>query len=103
MSFLAEQRTDWGFGTAALYSLLCIIVVFAVLIVITLILSLLNKIRALDVKEVVKMKDGTELDEDAMAAVLVATLDYRKERKEDVKVSSCKLIEEDDKKKKKSK
>ena len=103
MSFLAEQRTDWGFGTAALYSLLCIIVVFAVLIVITLILSLLNKIRALDVKEAVKMKDGTELDEDAMAAVLVATLDYRKERKEDVKVISCKLIEEDDKKKKKSK
>ena len=49
------------------------------------------------------MKDGTELDEDAMAAVLVATLDYRKERKEDVKVISCKLIEEDDKKKKKSK
>ncbi len=102
MSFLTE-RTDWGFGTSALYSLLCIIVVFAVLIVITLILSLLNKIRALDVKEVVKMKDGTELDEDAMAAVLVATLDYRKERKEDVKVVSCKLIEEDDKKKKKSK
>lgn len=102
MSFLAE-RTDWGFGTASLYSLLCIIVVFAVLIVITLILSLLNKICALDVKEVVKMKDGTELDEDAMAAVLVATLDYRKERKEDVKVISCKLIEEDDKKKKKSK
>lgn len=94
-------RVNWDFGQAALYSLLCIIIVFLVLIVITLILSLLNRIRALDVKEKVKMKDGTELDEDAMAAVLVATLDYRKERKEDVKVLSCKLISEDDRKKKK--
>ncbi len=100
MTTLAESTT-WSFGTAALYSLLCIIIVFFVLIVITLILSLLNKIRALDVKEKVKMKDGTELDDDAMAAVLVATLDYRKERKEDVKVISCTLIDEEDKKKKK--
>ncbi len=100
MSFLATQTTDWSIGTAALYSLLCILVVFAVLAVITLILSLLNHIRALDVKEKVKMKDGTELDEDAMAAVLVATIDYRKERKEDVKVVSCKLIEDETKKKK---
>ena len=90
-----------SFGDAALLSILCILVVFLVLIAISLILSLNNKIRALDVKEVVKMKDGTELDEDAMAAVLVATLDYRKERKEDVKVISCKLI--DDEKKNKNK
>ena len=90
-----------SFGDAALLSILCILVVFLVLIAISLILSLINKIGALDVKEVVKMKDGTELDEDAMAAVLVATLDYRKERKEDVKVISCKLI--DDEKKNKNK
>ena len=83
-----------SFGDAALLSLLCVIVVFAVLI-----LTLINKIRALDVKEIVKMKDGTELDEDAMAAVLVATLDYRKERKEDVKVISCKLIDDEKKNK----
>jgi Na+-transporting methylmalonyl-CoA/oxaloacetate decarboxylase gamma subunit len=90
-----------SFGDAALLSILCILVVFLVLIVISLILTLINKIRVLDVKETVKMKDGTELDEDAMAAVLVATLDYRKERKEDVKVISCKLI--DDEKKNKNK
>ena len=46
------------------------------------------------------MKDGTEADEDMMAAILVATLDYRKERKEDVKVISCKLIDEEKKEKK---
>lgn len=102
MNFLAEH-TNWGIGTAALYSLLCIIIVFAVLIVITLILSLLNHIPALDVKEKVKMKDGTEADEDMMAAILVATIDYRKERKEDVKVLSCKLIEDEKELKKQNK
>ena len=34
-----------------------------------------------------------------MAAILVATIDYRKEKKEDVKVISCKLIEQDEPKK----
>ena len=88
-----------------LMSLFCVAVVFIILILITLILVGLNHIPALDVKEKVKMKDGTELDEDAMAAVLVATLDYRKEKKEDVKVISCKLISDEkaDKKKKKTK
>lgn len=87
-----------GFVDALVLSLLCIFVVFAVLILITLVFTGINKIRALDVKETIKMKDGTEADEDMMAAILVATLDYRKERKEDVKVLSCKLIEEDEKK-----
>ncbi len=99
MMTLAKWTID-NFGDAALLSLLCILVVFAVLFIITLVLSLLNRIRALDVKEKVKMKDGTEADEDMMAAILVATLDYRKERKEDVKVLSCKLIEDETKKKK---
>ncbi len=93
------------FPQAVLLSLFCVAIVFAILIIITLILTAMNKIKFLDVKEKVKMKDGTELDEDAMAAVLVATLDYRKEKKEDVKVISCKLIcdEKADKKKKSKK
>jgi len=86
-----------NFGDAALLSLLCILVVFVVLIGISLLLSLLNKIRALDVKEKVVMKDGTEVDDNMMAAILVATIDYRKERKEDVKVVSCKEIKEEKK------
>lgn len=87
-----------NFGDAVILSLLCILVVFAVLVVITLILSLLNKIKALDVKEPVYMKDGTEVDDDMMAAILVASIDYRKEIKEDVKVVSCKQIGNEDKK-----
>ncbi|MEE3427318.1 MAG: hypothetical protein VZR55_05485, partial [Candidatus Enteromonas sp.] len=74
-------------------SLLCVTVVFAVLLVIALLMSSTNKIRALDEKETVKMADGTIADEDMMAAILVATIDYRKERKEDIKVISCKQLD----------
>ncbi|MFA6587304.1 MAG: hypothetical protein WCR16_03640 [Bacilli bacterium] len=83
-------------GDAAIVSLLCILVVFAVLVLIALLLGLLNKIKALDVKEKVVMKDGTEVTDDMMAAILVATIDYRKEVKEDVKVISCTQINEED-------
>lgn len=92
---------DGDFLQGLLMTLFCIAVVFIILALITFILFLTNKIKALDDKEIVKMKDGTELDEDAMAAVLVATIDYRKEYKEDCKVISCKLIEDENKKKKK--
>ena len=84
---------------ALLLSLLCVALVFSVLIIISFVIMLMNKIRALDVKEPVIMKDGTEVDDDMMAAILVATIDYRKEKKEDVKVISCKLIEQDEPKK----
>ena len=67
---------------ALLLSLLCVALVFSVLIIISLVMMLMNKIRALDVKEPVIMKDGTEVDDDMMAAILVATIDYRKEKKE---------------------
>ncbi len=86
-----------GFLDALWLSLLCILMVFAVLIIITLIMDLLNRIRALDVKEIVTMKNGDKLDEDAMAAVLVASIDFRKETKDDFKVISCKEIKEEKK------
>lgn len=79
---------------AIVISLLCTAVVFTILILIALLLGLLNKIKALDVKEKVVMADGTEVDDDMMAAILVATLDYRKERKEDIKVISAKRIDD---------
>ena len=101
--FAVWEIPEGDFLQALLLSLFCVVVVFVILLVITLVLTLVNKIHALDVKEKVKMKDGTELDEDAMAAVLVATIDYRKERKEDVKVISCRLVEEDKVGKKKKK
>ena len=87
-----------NFGDAVLLSLLCILMVFAVLIVITLIMEGLNRITALDEKENVVMKDGTKVDNDMMAAILVASIDYRKEKKEDFKVVSCRCIDEEKKK-----
>ena len=87
-----------NFLDALWLSLLCILMVFVVLIVIALIMSSLNYIRALDVKESVTMRNGEKLDEDALAAVLVASIDFRKECKEDFKVVSCKVIDEEKKK-----
>ena len=96
-----DKTTLWevnNFGDAALLCLLCVLMVFVVLIVITLILMGLNRIKALDVKEEVVMKDGTKVDDDMMAAILVASIDYRKEKKEDFKVVSCECIDEEKKK-----
>ena len=96
MKLLAWEVT--GISDILIISLLCIVIVFAVLIIIALPLGLLNKVRSLDVKEESYLKDGTKVDDDMLAAILVATIDYRKERKEDVKVISCKLIEDERKK-----
>lgn len=87
----AWEIVKWYDGI--LPSIVCIIIVFVVLAIIALLLSLLNKIKALDVKEKVFMSDGTEVDDDMMAAILTATIDYQKEIKEDVKVISCKRID----------
>lgn len=97
MTTLAMWEIE-GFGDGLLLCLFCMAVVFIILALIAGILSLMNHMRILDVKEKVKMKNGQEADEDMMAAILVATIDYRKERKEDVKVISAELIEEDPKK-----
>ena len=95
MSALSSMWEVNNFLDALWIALLCIAVVFVVLAIITLLLMGLNKIRALDVKETVKMKDGTVADEDMMAAILVASIDYRKTNKDDFKVASCKLIEQE--------
>ncbi len=85
------------FLDAVWLSLLCVAVVFAILAVITLILAGINKIKALDEKESVKLKDGTIADEDMIAAMLVASIDYRKTCKEDFKIASVKLIDQEKK------
>lgn len=74
-------------------SIVCILIVFIVLAIIALLLSLVNKIKALDEKEKIFMADGTEVDDDMMAAILTATIDYQKEIKEDVKVIRCERID----------
>ncbi len=92
----------------ALYSLLSIVMVFAILLIIIGITTLVFKIIGLfeykakidvlksegaikeDKKEEVK---STEIvDDDMMAAVLVATIDYQNEIKKDVKLISVKEV-----------
>ncbi|MBP5091688.1 MAG: hypothetical protein J6328_03935 [Bacilli bacterium] len=83
-----------NFGDAVVISILCIAAVFTVLLVIALLMGLLNKMDFLDEKTPTKLSDGTIVDKEMMAAILVATIDYRKERKEDIKVISCKEIKD---------
>ncbi len=84
-----------------LYSLVAILIVFTVLLLIIIITSLISKLVNKFAKEekkeekqpvVVERKSVEITDDDMMAAVLVATIDYRNETKKDVKVVSVKQI-----------
>ena len=87
----------------ALYALLAIVMVFAVLLIIIGITSLVFKLMGLfELKaELEKKKDTatvpvkktTEIeDEDMMVAVLVATIDYRNMTRKDVRLRSVRRI-----------
>ena len=99
-----EKQADFGFVDGLIPSLICIIIVFFVLALLATILWLVNKIKWLDVKEQPKASapttnnvvrehiDFEALDDDAKAAVLAATIDYREECKTDVELISVKEI-----------
>ena len=99
-----EKQETFGFVDGLIPSLICILIVFAVLAILSLILTLLNHIKALDVKQkpqtdapvtnnvVREHIDFEALDDDAKAAVLAATIDYREEVKTDVELVSVKEI-----------
>lgn len=76
-------------------SLVCIIIVFLVLVVLSLIVSGLNHIKLLDDPVVVNKKEDIKIDEDdedMMVAILVASIAYREEVKTDVKLVKAKRI-----------
>ena len=101
-----SDKAGEAFIDGLIPSLVCILIVFAILIAIYLIVALLNKIKALDVKKQevketetktnTKSFERTKLedieDDDMMAAVLVATIDYRNEIKEDVRLIRVRKI-----------
>ena len=106
MLFLV-QNVNITFGEACLFALFSILVVFVILIVITLIISLMAKLKLNDNKAEVKQvakpveqpvvtRKTTKLedikDDDMMAAVLVATIDYANEIKEDVHLVSVREL-----------
>ena len=99
----ADQK-NFGFVDGLIPSLVCILIVFFVLALLATILWLVNKIKFLDVKQEPKKEvqqssttermhiDFESLDDDAKAAVLAATIDYREECKTDVELISLKEI-----------
>ena len=105
MLFLV-QNVNITFGEACLFALFSILVVFVILILITLIIALMAKLKITDKKKVkqvakpveqpVVSRKQTKLedikDDDMMAAVLVATIDYANEIKEDVHLVSVREL-----------
>ena len=99
-----EDQEHFGFVDGLIPSLICIIIVFFVLALLAFILWLVNKIKWLDVKQQPQEEskasntverihiDFEALDDDAKAAVLAATIDYREEVKTDVELISVKEI-----------
>ena len=92
--------TDWeniGVGEAFLIALIAIIIVFSVLLVIILITSLLQK--GIEVVEqrtsIMPRKENAILndDEDAVVAVLVATIEFHKQTGKDARVLSIKKVD----------
>ena len=105
MLFLV-QNVNITFGEACLFALFSILVVFVILILITLIIALMAKLKISDKKEVKQVAKSVEQpkvsrkqtkledikDDDMMAAVLVATIDYANEIKEDVHLVSVREL-----------
>ena len=102
-----SKDTTITVGEGALYSVLAIAMVFAILLIIIGVTYLVFKITGLfdlkkELDEAKKAKESasapapsgevTIKDDDMMAAVLVATIDYRLTHKSDVRVVSVKEI-----------
>jgi sodium pump decarboxylase gamma subunit len=102
-----DKGTTITVGEGALYSILAIAMVFAILLIIIGVTYLVFKITGLfdlkkELDEAKKAKESayapapsgevTIKDDDMMAAVLVATIDYRLTHKSDVRVVSVKEI-----------
>ena len=102
-----DKEAEITVGEGALYSILAIAMVFAILLIIIGITTLVFKLTGLfDLKKELdaakKAKEAasapassgevTIKDDDMMAAVLVATIDYRLTHKSDVRVVSVKQI-----------
>ncbi len=112
LSQVISKGEELSVGQGALYSIVAILMVFLILFIIIGVTTLVFKMNGLfDLKkeldaakkgvttnEVAKSSTSTSSkdvkieDDDMMAAVLVATIDYRNEIKKDVRVVSVKRI-----------
>ena len=93
--------SDWeniGVGDAFLIALIAIVIVFLVLTIIIFVTWLFQKgIEKVEAMTNILPREENKIlqnDEDAVVAVLVATMDFHKEFKKDARVVSIKRIEE---------
>lgn len=101
---IMDGSKKYDFGNGAIVCLVAILIVFSVLLVIIAASALVSKLIERFVKEEAKPvlensptvhNDSIAIDindEDMMAAILVATIDYRNEVKEDVKVINVREV-----------
>ncbi len=88
----------YAFLDGVLMSLFCILIVFAILYLITLAvrpLILTERMKSPVVpapQAAVPFGPGDVTDDDMMAAILVAAIDYRQETKKDIRILSAKEI-----------
>ena len=86
-------------GTAALISVICLALVIAILIVIVIVSGLFSKgIIKVDSMENINPKPQNKIleeDEDAVAASVVATIDFYNEFKKDARLVSIEKIDEE--------
>ncbi len=111
INLLALKDSTMDVGTGALYSVVSILMVFAILLIIIGVTTLVFKLTGLfemkkQVEAAAKKNEVTPAaapvvnetknveitDDDMMAAVLVATIDYRNEIKKDVRLVSVKEV-----------
>ena len=94
------DNTNVGIVDGLVFALFAILMVFAVLVIIIAVTSfisyLINKFTKEEVKEVKEERKVTKNlnieDDDMMAAVLVASIDYQNEIKKDVRLTNVRRI-----------
>ena len=101
---IMDGSQKYDFGNGAIVCLVAVLIVFSVLLVIIAASALVSKLIERFVKEEAKpvlqskpVVNNNSVaidinDEDMMAAILVATIDYRNEVKEDVKVINVREV-----------
>lgn len=108
INFLVDKTEHMDIGTGAIYSIVAILMVFLILLIIIGITTLVFKLTGLfelkkeldaskkqnnNVPQVSSTNNEVSIkDDDMMAAVLVATIDYRKEINKDVRVVNVKEV-----------
>ncbi len=93
-----EKNPNISLGTGAIYALVAIIIVFAVLLIIIFITSSISKgMELVDAKTNIQARPENKVldeDKDAAIALIAATIDFQKETGKDPRVVSIKRIEE---------